>query len=219
MKKFKEQLGFSLVEITVVLAITGLISVPLTAMFQAQLRIPAKIAGEVVAARQIQKSTLLIIEDAQAAQTFTPGTDPDYGTFSWIELAAAEPVSVKARYFFKPGEGAVPGCDITQQQEPGTVRRQLNRGGTLSPPIVILSGILVSCEVDFQVEDPIWAFDSATRTWEYTEGQVTVTISRHLEAGAAVGETTGFGEKVFVEKLIADFRPQGARPVASPPPG
>ena len=219
MKKLKGQLGLSLVEISVVLAITGLIVVPLTAIFRSQLVIPEKIAGEVVATRQIQKSTLLLIEDAQAAQEFTPGTDPEYGTFSWVELAGPEPIPVTARYFFKPGEGAAPGCDVNQQTEPGTVLRQLTRSGDSVPPIVILESILVFCEVEFLVEDPIWDFDSETRSWTYTEGQVTVIINRQLEAGAAAREGTLFGEQIFVQKLIADFRPQGIRPVAPPPPG
>ena len=161
---------------------------------------------------------LLLIEDAQAAQEFTPGSDPEYGTFSWIELAGPEPILVTARYFFKSEEGAVPGCDVNQQTEPGTVLRQLTRGGELIPPIVILNGILVFCEVEFQVEDPIWAFDSETKSWTYTEGQVTVIINRHLEAGAAILEGTSFGEQTFVQKLVADFRPQGIRPVPPPPP-
>ena len=163
MNILKSQLGINFVELTVVLAITGLIAVPLTAIFRAQLRIPAKIAGEVVAFRQIQKSTLLLIEDAQAAQDFDKGADPEYGTFSWIELAGPEPIPVSARYFFSPGEGAVPGCDVSQQLNPGKVLRELTRDGDLNPATVILEGILVFCEVDFQVEEPIWAFDSATK--------------------------------------------------------
>jgi len=104
MRKLRQQLGLSMIEITVVLAITGLISVPLTAIFQSQLRIPAKIASEVKAASQIQKSTLLLIDDAQSAQSFTPGTNPVYGTFAWKELAGLDPIPVTALYKFEPGE-------------------------------------------------------------------------------------------------------------------
>ena len=64
MRKFKEEIGLSLVEMVVVLAITGLIAVPLTSIFSIQVRIPEKIAGEVTAARQIQKTTLLLVDDA-----------------------------------------------------------------------------------------------------------------------------------------------------------
>ena len=104
MRKLRQQLGLSLVEITVVLAITGLISVPLTAIFRLQLRIPAKVAGEVSSTRQIQKSTLLLIEDAQSAQSFTPGVNPEYGTFAWNELAGPDPIPVTSLYKFEPGK-------------------------------------------------------------------------------------------------------------------
>ena len=97
--------------------------------------------------------------------------------------------------------------------------RQLTRGDDPNTPIIILEGILVFCEVEFQVEDPLWDFDSETKTWTYIEGQVTVTIKRHLEAGAAIREDSFFGEEILEEKLIADFRPHLNRPVPVPSPG
>ncbi len=202
MKNIRQQLGLTLVELTMVLAITGLMVVPLASIFGGLLRIPQKIASEVNASRQIQKSTLLLLEDAQAAQAFEPGTDPEYGTFSWVELAGPEPVPVTSRYFFKPGAG----------EAAGLVLRELIRGAQGSAPIVVLEGIAEFNRVLFQVEEPTWNFDPVTGAWTYTEGKIVVLISRVHEAGAE------FGEETLTETLTADFRPQELRPVALPPP-
>ena len=64
----KRQWGMSLIEVSLSLAITGLVAVPLTMIVSAQLRIPAKISSNVVASRQIQRSTLVLIEDGTISE-------------------------------------------------------------------------------------------------------------------------------------------------------
>ena len=200
MRKIKQETGLSLIELIVVVAITGIIVVPLTSIFQTQLRIPARLASEVTAGRQIQKSTLVLIEDAQSAKSFTPGTDPEYGTFAWTELAGPNPVVVTSRYFFKPGTLEVS----------GKLLRALTRGNEESNQIIILDGILQFSDIQFEIVEPVWDYDEATRTWSYTEGQVVVAISQVHEAGAQ------FGTETLTESLIANFRPQLDRPVGLP---
>ena len=107
MRVLRHQLGMSLIEVTLSLAITGLVAVPLTSIISAQLRIPAKISSNVVASRQIQRTTLVLIEDAQAAESFAVGSDPDYGTFSWKELAGPAPVELTARMLATSTNGTV----------------------------------------------------------------------------------------------------------------
>jgi len=208
-KIFEQELGLNLVELTVVLAITGLIAVPLTQIFRSQLRIPAKIAAEVNASRQIQKSSLILIEDAQAAQSFAPGTDPDYGTFAWVEIARPQPLPVTSRYFFKAGKVTEAGEAIEQ----GQVLRQLTRGEQETPPLIILDGISTYDQVVFQVEDPLWEEDSDGQ-WTFTEGKVTVSIAQIHETGFEKG---GEEFQKLTETIVADFRPQSLRPVALPP--
>ena len=207
-KKIKQEIGLTLIELTVVLAITGLIAVPLTSIFRSQLRIPAKVAAEVNASRQIQKSTVILVEDAQAAQAFTPGADPEYGAFTWVEIAGPQPLPVTSRYFFNPGK-AEEGKAII----PGQVMRQLTRGEQVTTAIIILDGISSYDQIVFDVEDSLWEFDPETSQWTYTEGKVTISIIQVHEAGS------DFGEKTLSEAIVADFRPQGLRPVALPPPG
>jgi hypothetical protein len=198
----KRQWGMSLIEVSLSLAITGLVAVPLTMIVSAQLRIPAKISSNVVASRQIQRSTLVLIEDAQASEAFVVGSDPDYGTFFWKELAGPAPVEVNARYFFAPSEG----------ETSGQVRRLADRGGTVGAPIVILDGIFEYGDVVFEVIQPEWDYDNNAQAWTYTDGKVVVSIIQIHEAGAE------FGERTLTEALTADFRPLAERPVALPPP-
>ena len=216
MRKIRQQTGVTLIELIVVVAISAIVVVPLAAIFQSQLRIPAKLASEVTAGQQIQIATLLLIEDARAAQTFTPGDDPIYGTFTRNEFSGPAPIPVSSQYEFEPGEVvetvAGPGGESIIIRESGRLVRILDRGGEITPPIVILVGIAAYEDVIFQVEAPLWSFDPIAKTWTYAEGKVTVSIRQIHEAGAQSGE------EPLVEALIADFRPQEVRPVALPPP-
>ena len=214
--QIKGESGLNLIELTVVIAITGLITIPLVSIFGVQLRIPAKVATEIAAARQIQKSTLLLTEDAQSATSFVTGSNPVYGVFTWTELAGPEPVPVTSRYQFEPGEEldtVIVDGEPVVLRAPGRVVRVLKRGIEVTAPFIILEGLISYEEVLFQVEDPIWDFNSVTGTWTYTEGKIIVSIFQIHEAGAE------FGIESLEEAFIADFRPQGARPVPPPPPG
>ncbi len=97
----KRQLGNSLVEVTLALAIGGIISVPLAGIVGTQLRVPLRIANNIATATQIQSSTLFLVDDASTAQAFTAGTEPDYGTFTWTEYAFDPPLAIKARYYWQ----------------------------------------------------------------------------------------------------------------------
>jgi len=206
MKKIKQQLGVTLIELTVAMAISGIIAAPLVAIFSAQLRIPATITVQVVASRQVQSSSLVLIKDAQAAQSFTPG-DPlqlEYGTFAWTELAG-EPIPVTAKYFFRPASSAI------NSNEAGQVLRTLSRGAQRGIPIIVLDDIFAYDRIDFQVEDPLWDYDSGNNTWTYTEGKVIVTI---IQVHEAIGTSRRL--ETVAKTLVAAFRPQIERPVAKP---
>jgi len=284
MRKIRQEIGLTLIELVVVVAITGITVVPLAAIFQSQLRIPAKLAAEVIAGRQIQTSTLLIIEDARAAQTFTTGDDPIYGTFTWNEFAGPAPIPVISIYRFasapliRDGDvpkavrsaissnsdgseftvrdddgttrtlnssnsvaldvpiddieynlgysasdiqvtitlssGSSPAGTLTAPRQPGKMVRILERGGEITPPMVILEGIISYEQIRFELTDRGWqptVENGKTTGFEYTDGKIVVTISQVHEGGAEFGEVTA------VEFLVADFRPHDEREVARPP--
>lgn len=85
MKIFRQQLGLTMVELTVVLAISGLIAIPLTSIFGTQLRIPQKIASEINASSQIQKSTVPVVLEASGRTKVVPllMLDPKRGNCLW----------------------------------------------------------------------------------------------------------------------------------------
>lgn len=210
MRHIRAQLGLSLIELTVVLAITGVVIVPLTAIFRTQLRIPQKIAAEFGVSGQLHKFSQVLSEDARAAQAFTPGDGGDYGTFSWVELAGPVPIPIAARYFF---ESVNAGQSQVSVEGTGRVFRELSRGGQTSPPIIIIEGLDRFSDLELQVEEPFWAYSLESGAWSYAEGKVTALVSMGYDAGPDLGQ------EILTEKLVAEFRPQRARPVEMPPPG
>ena len=142
------QRGFTLLEMVMVLAISGIMFGPIVAIVAAQSRTPAKIASELKASRQIQKATLLLTEDASAALSFAAGVEPDYGTFSWYELSGTSPVPVTVRYFWQDG----------------SVLRELSRGGEVTAPQVLIDGVATFGDVVLRSNAPAWAFASIATT-------------------------------------------------------
>jgi len=194
MRFLKGQLGNSLVEVTLALAIGGIISIPLAGIVSTQLRVPLRIANQIATATQIQSSTLFLVDDASTALEFTAGTEPEYGTFTWTEYAFDPPLKITARYYW-------------QEQK---VFREQTRGSTL-PPFLIIDDVRRYSDLEFTYTPPEWTYDGAARTWSYSEGKLLVTLNTTGEA------TAKFEESVSTGNLVGDFRPQLERPVTQPP--
>ncbi len=191
---FSGQRGFTLLELSVALAISSVLMVAMVAIVAAMIRVPIKVSSELKASQQVQKATLLITEDASMAQSFTAGAEPDYGTFQWYEFTGTSPVSVSARYYWANQE----------------VLRVLTRGGEASSPQVVMAGILQYSDVVFQYTAPAWTYNDSTKLWSYSEGKVTVSLTTTHEAGAEYPDT------VFTASLLSNTRPETDRPVPLP---
>lgn len=187
--------GNTLIEMTLALAVTGLIAAPLATSIGFQLQTPAKISREVVAKQQDLKSTLVIADDTSLAETFAPGLAPDYGTFSWNEFSADRPVPTSSRYFF----------------DKGFLFRAIKRGDEGTPSYLVVTEVARYADVTFQHVAPKWSFDSTTNTWSYTEGKIEVSITRTRQTEEGEASTVN-------ERVVADFRPQLTRPVVRPAP-
>ena len=202
----KGQLGNTLVELTLALAIGGIISIPLTGIVGAQLRIPLRIANDISTATQLQTSALLLVEDATTAQGFVLGPqdpqDPqepgfnDYGTFLWTEYTVDPPLEITARYYW----------------EEERVFREQTRGGDLLTRFLIIDDVRAKTDITFNYTAPEWTYDGTARTWSYVEGQLRITIKTTGEASAT------FEESISTGNLVGDFRPQLERPVTPPSP-
>jgi hypothetical protein len=195
MKLPRGRAGNTLVEMSLALAITGLIAVPLATTIGVQLLNPATISREVLTKQQDLKSTLVVSDDTSVAQTFTPGLEPEYGTFRWNEFDEDRPVPTSSRYFF----------------DKGSLFRVIKRGAEDTPPHLVATQVDRYADVTFQHIAPQWSFDSITKTWSYTEGFIDFSIIRTRK--------TEQGETITVQAhLVADFRPQLTRPVVRPAP-
>ncbi|NQW22732.1 MAG: hypothetical protein HQ475_04725 [SAR202 cluster bacterium] len=196
MKIFKSQLGNSLIELTVAMAIAGVMSVPLTGIIAAQLRVPLRISNEVSTASKLQSSTIVLLNDAVSAQSFTPGESPEYGTFKWLEFAGTVPIAAQARYFW--------------QEE--AVWRVLTRQGSASPPFLVLTDIKTPTDVVFTHTPSEWVFDNDTKSWNYVRGRIAVDLDVDRES------TSDFKKLLSRGVLVADFRPALERPAPFPSP-
>lgn len=206
MSKLGNQNGASLVEVLVTLAISAVLIVPLFAMFRFQVGIPIKIRSELKSSQQIQKSTLLLTEDSSVARSFTPGVEPDYGTFSSLELSGKSAVPVTARYFWKQ--------DPDHPKGYGDVFRELDRNGEVTPPQLVITGVRQYGDIVLNRTAPVWTFDHPTKSWSYTEGRVGVSVISTHEAGAVYAKE--LPETVFTASLVSDFRPQTLLPAPLP---
>lgn len=206
-RRLMDQRGaMSLMELTAALAVSAIVLVPLTSIMAVQVRTPVKVVSEVTTKRQLQKASLVITEDASAAETFEFGTEPDYGTFIWEELSSGDPVPVTVRYFFEST------IDVESKRESGTLLRDVIRGGQQLAPKIWIEGVAKFDDVVFQYTAPQWAFGDISRDWALDDGKITVTIRQTVEAGAE------FGDTVTSETMTAHLRPDITRPVSQPSP-
>lgn len=178
------------------LAIAGLMSVPLTGVVATQLSTPLRIADLISTSSKLQASTIVLLNDAVSAQSFTPGEDPEYGTFRWLEFSGSIPVAVSAQYFW--------------QEE--SVFRLLSRGAFSSPPFLVIGEIEKYSDVVFRHTPSVWVFDENTQKFVYTRGRIAVDLDIRRESSTGVEEILKRG---FV---VADFRPSFERPAPFPSP-
>ncbi|MBI4220164.1 MAG: type II secretion system protein, partial [Chloroflexi bacterium] len=138
----RHQSGFSLIELTVVLAISAFVLTALAAVVAQEIRVPVKIQSEAEATRQVQRATLLLTEDANVAQSFTAGTSTVYGTFKWFEFSGVSPIAVSSRYFWSDQK----------------VFREVTRGGETSAATVVLDPVATSTDVTFTYVPTAWTY-------------------------------------------------------------
>ena len=196
--------GMSLIELSAALAISAIILLPLTSIISVQIRVPVKVVSEITTKRQLQKASLVITEDASAAETFETGTEPDYGTFIWEELSGGDPVPVTVRYFFDTA------IDKQSKIETGILFRDVIRGGQQLPPKIWIVGVKKFDDVIFQYTSTQWIFGD--RDWALDDGKIVVTVTQTVEAGAE------FADTVTTETMTAHLRPDITRPVIQPSP-
>ena len=194
MRTPSSQAGLTLIELIIVMAILGIVMVPLGSIAVSQLTIPARIAERVISSERIQNISVSLAQDAWAAGSFTPGVEPVYGSFAWTEFSGDSPVAAAAKYQFKDGN----------------VFRVQSVGEQASPPELVISSVAAFDDAVFVHTPSEWAFDELAKEWVYTNGSIEVAIRVTRETGK------GLTEFVFETLTVVSFRPQISRPVDFP---
>ncbi|MBN1188386.1 MAG: prepilin-type N-terminal cleavage/methylation domain-containing protein [Dehalococcoidales bacterium] len=106
LKLNKKQCGFSLIEITVALAITGMLGVGIfTGLFQIR-RVNDIDNARMNAVKQVESALYYINRDVQSAQTITPGEVSGFPlTLSWTEWEPPNEVEIVYELVNRPATG------------------------------------------------------------------------------------------------------------------
>ena len=91
--------GVTLLELVAVVAIAAIIAVPLMGIVNQFIFLPSRWSASIAATNATRAAVRSIADDARQASQFTPGIEPDYGTFTWTDRTGYPVRSHSARYF------------------------------------------------------------------------------------------------------------------------
>ena len=127
------QVGVTLLEVVVGLAIMGLIVVPLAGIINQLIFVPGQWSASVTLMNNTRTAVRWIAEDARQATTFTSSTDPEYGTFTWTDRTLFPIATHTARYFFSESDGSLMREETVHGRSQTTlVARQIGEYGDVS---------------------------------------------------------------------------------------
>ena len=98
-KTMASQAGVTLVELVAGLAIASLIALPLAGIINQFIFLPGQWSASISVMNNSRAAVRAVAEDARQASGFSPGTEPDYGTFSWTDRAGYPTSTFAVRYF------------------------------------------------------------------------------------------------------------------------
>ena len=87
-KLYKDERGFTLIEMLVVLVLIGIITGGITAAIMQVLTINTRASNHMIAVRQVQQAGKEVSKDTLQAQSVNATCSPDFLTLNWIEWAA-----------------------------------------------------------------------------------------------------------------------------------
>ena len=187
------QRGFTLLEIVIALAVTGIFVALLASAIGFSMRQTPKEAGKLVVENEMALARYWVTHDANCAESYTALADPQYCSFEWSDFSGEETVDYVATYYYASEIQAV----MREEEQDGVVQSS------------------------FKVADNILSYDEAIFTWSAGTGTLTVDITPTIEEAPAVGDISRDGTIVAslryeAEPLVAA---PGEEPVLPPPPG
>jgi len=99
--------GFTLAEVVIAMAISGLILASVVAVLSLLLNLPVPMSDELAALDSLRQAVQWISADARQAESFGAGVQPDYGTFTWVDRAVSPAVSHSVRYHYSAADTAL----------------------------------------------------------------------------------------------------------------
>lgn len=96
--------GFTLIEVIIVLAVMAVVMAPLGAVIYQSIRIPQQSSDALTLLHSVRQATSAIADDARQAAAFAPGTQPDYGTFSWADRTGSTVSTYSVRYYYSSAD-------------------------------------------------------------------------------------------------------------------
>lgn len=105
MRTLHDQRGTTLLETVIALGLGGLLVSALAATISLVLWLPGERRDRVTVAEDLMFAQHWIAQDANAAESFTAGTSPVYGAFSWSDYTAVSLVSRVVTYSYDAANG------------------------------------------------------------------------------------------------------------------
>ncbi len=197
MRRPSGQQGFTLIEIVIVLAISGILLSVVMAIPASLLSAPIREHAEITAMHDLQELNFWLIQDGNAAISFKSGSSPEYGTFSGYEYATGSSVAIQVRYFYQAHR----------------VIREVTNNAVVSATNMVANNIQRYEDISFQYTPAAWTYDPFTRVWSVTEAKVQVMAKSTVPA---LDVPAGHPDAIFSATIEVHLRPQTQRDVAVP---
>lgn len=94
------QRGFTIIEVAISTALIA-VMLPVMGLFMASTVEQApRVANRLVNVGDLDGVRTWLLQDARAAESFTPLSEPDYGSFQWTDYTGAQPRQMKVTYSY-----------------------------------------------------------------------------------------------------------------------
>lgn len=186
-------LGFTLVEVSITLAIVGMLTLILTAVISLALVQTPKITAIQSIENQQQLARYWLIRDANSASVYTPGSGTTYGTFTWTDYTSLTGVTYSVAYTYDSAIKA-----LIRTETIGGVAQQ---------------GTQVAAEIQNQ-SDVVF-------TWNQAQQKITVNVTPTILEAKAVGDISRTSTLVAFLRYSPELAvfPPSAAGVPTPLPG
>ncbi len=196
MKGLGSQRGFTMFEAVISLAITGLLMSILATSFFLLSQTPAQLGDQLTAMEDLRFASRWLTRDGSMAQSFTAGSSPDYGSFSWTDYTAAPPVTRTVTYTYS-------GTQLLRKEY---------QGSNLVSTQAVARNIGIMGDVGFQYTAASFIQNATTGLWSLIGGIVTATLTSTVRF---TGDPT---DQVISTTVVSQLRAQSERSVNEPGP-